>query len=209
MDEIKIGRLLRSTNTEFVVGCRVNQLGAPTFGSMVRINTSSDIDIYGLIYNITVSDDGLVRQLSIAQDIAEAVIADTQENRNVPVEISVLAIGYKQADKTTYLPPPTPPLSLDVIFMCSEKEITNFTQANRLGYLRQILKHPEAPAAELIAAHFIQANEAHLANGSSNWVLEASRELTMLLRDDFATLTDVFGAVAAAIPEIQIDQVKE
>ena len=203
MEEIKIGRLLRATNTEFVVGCRVNQLGPPSFGSMVRINTSFGIEIYGLIYNITISDDGLVRQLSIAPDIAEAVIADTQENRTVPVEISVLAIGYKKDGAITHLPPPTPPLSLDNIFLCSMDEVANFTPANKLDYLRQILKHTEAPAAELLAAHFIQANAAHLESGSTDWLLDASRELTVLLKDDFAMLTDVFGAVAAAIPEIE------
>jgi hypothetical protein len=208
MEEIKIGRLLRSTNTEFVVGCRVNQLGPPSFGSMVRIKTNAKIDIYGLIYNITVSDDGLVRQLSIAPDIAETVIADTQENRNVPVEISVLAIGYLKDGRITHLPPPTPPLSLDNIFLCNHQEITNFTQANKFGYLRQILKHQEAPAAELLASHFIQANEAHLELGSSDWLLSSSRELTILLRDDFAMLTDVFGALAAAIPEINPEVVE-
>jgi len=203
MEEIKIGRLLRSTNTEFVVGCRVNQLGPPSFGSMVRIKTKADIDTYGLIYNITVNDDSLVRQLAIAQNIPETVIADTQENRSVPIEISVLTIGYKIGGKITHLPPPTPPLSLNEITLCSKEEILNFTKANRLGYLRQILKHPEVPAAELLAAHFIQVNEAHSKLGSSDWILNASKQLTMLLRDDFAALNDVFGALAAAIPELE------
>ena len=120
-----------------------------------------------------------------------------------PVEISVLAIGYKKDGAITHLPPPTPPLSLDNIFLCSMNEVANFTPANKLDYLRQILKHPEAPAAELLAAHFIQANAAHLESGSTDWILDASRELTVLLKDDFAMLTDVFGAVAAAIPEIE------
>jgi hypothetical protein len=203
MEEIKIGRLLRSTNTEFVVGCRVNQLGPPSFGSMVRIKTKADIDTFGLIYNITVNDDGLVRQLAIAQNIPETVIADTQENRSVPIEISVLTIGYKISGKITHLPPPTPPLSLNEITLCSSDEILDFTKSDRLGYLRQILKHPEAPAAELLAAHFIQVNEAHSEHGSSDWILNASKQLTMLLRDDFAALNDVFGALAAAIPELE------
>src|SRR5690242_6766311 len=93
---IEIGRLLRASTTGCVVGCRVNQLTAPSFGCIVRIPIQSGYQAYGLIYDIHIDDDGLVRQLVTADAIPEAVLVDNRVNRNVPVEISVLFIGYQQ-----------------------------------------------------------------------------------------------------------------
>jgi len=95
MSGIAIGRLLRSGTTGFVVGCRVNQLDAPSFGALVRVPLAPDYQVYGLIYDIHIEDDGLVRQLITAQDVPEEVLRDNRENRNVPVEIAVLTVGYQ------------------------------------------------------------------------------------------------------------------
>ena len=61
--KITIGKLLRADNAGFVAGCRVSELEAPAFGALVRVEVANDIQIYGLISNISISDDGLVRQL--------------------------------------------------------------------------------------------------------------------------------------------------
>ncbi len=115
-DAIEIGRLLRAGTTGFVVGCRVSQLEGPSFGGLVRAPLSEDYQIYGLIYDIHIDDDGLVRQLVTAERVDENVIADNRMNRNVPLEMSVLSVGYKQGGRISHLLPPRPPLSLDVIY---------------------------------------------------------------------------------------------
>jgi hypothetical protein len=51
MSEIEIGRLLRSSTTGCVVGCRVSQLTAPAFGGLVRIPLDRHYQVYGLIYD--------------------------------------------------------------------------------------------------------------------------------------------------------------
>jgi len=63
MTVLEIGRLLRSNTTGCVVGCRVTDLDVPVFGGMVRIPLQGDQQIYGLIHDIRIDDDGLVRQL--------------------------------------------------------------------------------------------------------------------------------------------------
>ncbi|HLF90293.1 MAG TPA: hypothetical protein VI451_15200, partial [Anaerolineales bacterium] len=60
--ELEIGRLLRAGTSGFVVGCRVSQLDAPSFGGLVRVPLGRGYQIYGLIYDIHIDDDGLVRQ---------------------------------------------------------------------------------------------------------------------------------------------------
>jgi hypothetical protein len=199
MTEIKIGRLLRSSTPKFVVGCQVKQLDSPGFGSLVRVPVDENYQIYGLIYDIRIEDDGLVRQLVTTEGIDEAIIADNRINRNVPVEMAVLVVGYQENQTIRHLLPPRPALSLDMIYLCDEKEITEFTSGSRFGYFRHILRSEDIPIGELLAAHLSQVYQA---NQNKDWVVQASRELINLLRDDHATLMAVLGALSDAVPEV-------
>ena len=195
MRQIEIGRLLRAGTSGFVVGCRVDQVDAPSFGALLRVPVSDDYQVYGLIYDIHIDDDGLVRQLVTAEGVDEAIIADNRVNRNVPLEMSVLAVGYRQQGRISHLLPPRPPLSLDVIYLCEGEELCAFTGAGRFGYFRHILRAPDLPVGELLAAHVQQAHAAHAAAGEADWKEAATQELITLLRDDYATLMNVLGAL--------------
>ncbi len=199
MPEIEIGRLLRAGTTGFVVGCRANQADAPSFGALVRVPQAAGYQIYGLITDIHIDDDGLVRQLVTASDVEESIINDNRLNRNVPLEMSVLAIGFRENGAIFHLLPPRPPLSLDLIYQCEDEEIVEFTSAGRFGYFRHVLRAQDLPVGELLAAHLKQAQAAHLKLGSPDWTQAATRELITLLRDDYPTLMSVLGAVRDAL----------
>ena len=201
MKTIEIGRLLRASTSEFVVGCRATQITAPAFGALVRVPLDDGTQIFGLIYDIHIDDDGLVRQLVTAEVADEAVIADNRQNRNVPLEMSVLAVGYQQAERIYHLLPPRPPLSLDVIYLCDAAEIRAFTDAGRFGYFRHLLRNKDLPIGELLAAHLQGAQAAHSEAGYPDWSHNAAQELIVLLRDDYPTLMAVLGALSDAIPE--------
>jgi hypothetical protein len=49
--------------------------------------------VFGLIHDIHIDDDGLVRQLVTAENVSDEVMRDNRERRIVPVEMSVLASG--------------------------------------------------------------------------------------------------------------------
>lgn len=196
MTTIEIGRLLRAGISGFVVGCRVNQLDLPTFGALVRVPLASGYQVFGLVHDIFIDDDGLVRQLVTAEGLDDAVFADNRVNRNVPAELSVLAIGYQQDGRIYHLLPPHPPLSLDLIYLCDEGELCRFSEAGRFGYFRHILRAQGLPVGELLAAHIQQAGQAHQAAGNVEWVNTAAQELIILLRDDYPTLMSVLGALS-------------
>ncbi|MEJ2707288.1 MAG: hypothetical protein P8074_06710 [Anaerolineales bacterium] len=200
MKAIEIGRLLRAGTSGFVVGCRVNQLEAPSFGALVRVPLENGYQIYGMIHDIHIDDDGLVRQLVTAEAVDQSVIQDNRINRNVPVEMSVLAIGYQQDGRISHLLPPRPPLSLDMIYLCEPEEICRFTAEGRFGYFRHILRATDLPIGELLAAHVQQAGWIHRQDGNPSWASAATRELITLLRDDYATLMSVLGALGDALP---------
>jgi hypothetical protein len=200
MTAIEIGRLLRAGTSGFVVGCRVNQLEAPSFGALVRVPLEDGYQIYGMIHDIHIDDDGLVRQLVTAESVDPSVIQDNRINRNVPVEMSVLVIGYQQNGRISHLLPPRPPLSLDVIYLCEPEEICRFTAQGRFGYFRHVLRATDLPIGELLAAHVQQAGGIHRQDGNPGWASAATRELITLLRDDYATLMSVLGALGDAFP---------
>lgn len=193
MPAYEIGRLLRAGTTGFVAGCAVSQFEVPGFGALVRAPLGNGYQVYGLIYDIHIEDDGLVRQLVTAGNISAEVMRDNRERRIVPVEMSVLTVGYQQNDEIFHLLPPRPPLSLDVIYGCDAAEIKRFISAGRLGYFRHILRAQEAPIGELLAAHLQQAGQANPV-----WRAAATREIIRLLRDDYPALMSVLNALGDA-----------
>jgi hypothetical protein len=189
--QIEIGRLLRAGTTGFVAGCRVSQLTVPAFGALVRAPLGEGYQVYGLIHDIHIDDDGLVRQLVTSNNVSDDVMRDNRENRIVPVEMSVLAVGYEQDGKVHHLLPPRPPLSLDVIYLCSDDELVKFTQ--KFGYFRHILNAKDAPIGEVLAAHIQQASAAHK---DKSWKEKATQEVIALLRDDYPMLMSVLSALS-------------
>ena len=192
---ISIGRLLRSSITGCAIGCLMNQQNAPTFGQMVRIPLEDGNIIYGLIYDIHIDDDGLVRQLISAEHVSEEVIEDNRHNRNAPLEMSVVFVGYEQNGNIFHLLPPRPPLTLDSIQPCSAADLAHFTSHGQFGYLRHLLGDPTLPAAELLAVHVREALAAHAADGPA-WSERAVNVLIAMLKDDYPQLMTVLGALS-------------
>jgi len=195
-NSIQIGHLLRASTTGFVAGCSVSQLEAPAFGALLRAPLDKNYSVYGLITDIHIDDDGLVRQLVTAGNVSPEVMHDNRERRIVPVEMSVLAVGYEQGGKISHLLPPRPPLSLDVIYLCSDSELARFTGGGHFGYFRHILQAKELPIGEVLAAHILDVKRK---TKNETWVEAATRELITLLRDDYPTLMSVLGALGEII----------
>lgn len=196
MNENQIGFLLRASTSGCVAGCRVASLDLPQVGGMVTIQPSQNLIIYGLIYDMHIDDDGLVRQLVTTEHIKPEVIADNRNNRTVPVEISIVFCGYQQNGEIFHLLPPRPPLTLDEVYISNGQQLRDFTTAGRFGYFRHILRGSEYPVAEILASHLKLAAQAHQSSEIEDWLSNAVQELIVLLRDDYPTLMNVLGALA-------------
>jgi len=201
MDKLTAGRLLRSNTRECVVGCRLSA-SPPDFAAMVYIPVQGG-HIFGLIYDIHVDDDGLVRQLAAAENISEEVILDNRLNRNTPLEMSILFIGHEYQGVITHLLPPHPPLSLDTMFLCGQSQVRQFTNAGRFGYFRHILSNPDLPIADLIAAHISMAVNAQTKDQRDKWKNEAIDMVITLLRDNHDLLNQVLFAISDALIQPQ------
>jgi hypothetical protein len=202
-ESIRVGRLLRSGIQGFDAGFSSFQNPIPEFGALVRAEIENGLEVYGIIHNINVEDDGLVRQMVTTQDIDPRGVADSRTNRNVPMEIGVLFVGYQRDGQIKHLLPPLIPQSMTTIFLCSEEEICTFTNAGRFGYLRHILRNKDLPISEIIAAHFEQASQAQKVAGNDGWEREAVDKLISSLRDDYPTLMMVMDALSDVFPDQQ------
>ncbi|MCP4416559.1 MAG: hypothetical protein GY805_08050, partial [Chloroflexi bacterium] len=139
-DNQEIGRILRASTTGFAVGCRVGQLSVPAFGGLVRAQPVDDREaIYGLIYNMSIDDDPLVRRLVLAENPAPSVIEDQRNNRLLPIEMAVLAVGYQLNGRIKHGLPPRPPLNLDPVELVTDAvEVSGFTI--KVGDVRRMLR---------------------------------------------------------------------
>ncbi len=205
---IHVGRLLRANATGFVLGCRVSETDEVSFGSLVRVDTRDcQLAVFGLIHDISVADDLMVRQLAISAGMTEEQRQDQLQRRQVPIEMSVLAAGYREHGIIHRRIPPRPPLSLDQVVLCSNEEIRAFTE--KLGHFRLILHHrmSDIPVEQLLVAHIAQA---YVARGYDHeWALAAAEELIAQLRDDHGRLLPILEALGDEMPDLDIiDQVK-
>lgn len=206
MEAIEIGKLLRAGTAGFVVGCSVSQFNEPMFGSLVRAPVYDGYDVYGVIQDIHIDDDGLVRQLVTSTgQISEEVLRDNRERRIVPVEMTVVSVGYRRLGQICHSLPPQPPLSLDRIFQCSDEETNEFTNYGNYGYLRHILRGQNTPIGELVAAHLRLAAIAHGSQAEA-WMGDAIRQLINELRDDYQALMDVLNSISEVLPSLNNGQ---
>jgi hypothetical protein len=156
---IAIGNVLRADIRGFVIASRIPEPEVPTFGTFVRAPIQQQhADVIGLVYDIKLQDDPFLKNLAVmvtdeVEEEYQEVIRDQQENRVIPVEISVIAVGYQQRQDEVspyhYGYPPQPPMILRRIHVCSQEEVLHITE--KPDYLRVLLDNQNFYADELMS----------------------------------------------------------
>lgn len=190
---IPVAWVLRSSTTGFAVGCRVLEPEMPQFGDFVKVPVSETLTIIGLIYDVRVNDDPSVRQLILAGDVDPEAILDQRQNRLVPIEMSVLVVGYRREATFVQNLPPQPPITLDALYPCTPEEVVSFTE--RLDYLRLILKPRQIPADELLIANLTYAAAQRAPESRREFLLNAAREISRQLSSDLLRLDNILRQI--------------
>ena len=197
-----VGRVLRASTQGFTVGCRVMELDTPTFGTFVKVALDSGIEVIGMIYDVVLEDDPFVRQLLMADELPQEYILD-QRTRQMPIEVSVLAVGYRRDGRIFQSLPPQPPLTLHQILICRDEEIRAFTKS--FQFFRLVTEARDIPGDELLAAALLEG--ARVRGGGppgQAFLVRAGRELVGLLGHDLTRLQDILNRLrdgAAATPD--------
>jgi hypothetical protein len=193
---LRVGRVLRASTRGFAIGCAVMQPDIPAFGSFVRAEGQRPGSaIYGLIYDVSVEDDPFVRQV-ISANPPDEVVRDQRENRQMPIEVSVLAVGCGDEQAIRHCLPSQPPVALDWLYQCADGEVRAFTA--RFDYFRLVLEAREVPADELLAASLRSAAAARSESERTAFLVAAGRELARLLAGDPLRLEGLLRRLQAA-----------
>lgn len=189
MNDNRIGYVLNADTLGCTAGCRMSQITNPGFGEMIYIQAQNQITIYGVIANVHILDDGLIRQLATTQPIEEQVIQDNRDNRIIPLEFSIIFLGFSHKEVISHLLPPNPPLSLESVYACSKEEILTFTTASNGGYLRYMVADKATLNFDLVAAHFRNMHAVLAEQEREAWVEKAIHTLVHLYRNEYDTLS--------------------
>ncbi len=96
MTNLEIGRILRASTVGFAVGCRVSQLEAPAFGSLVKAQPVDTREaIYGLIYDMHIDDDPAGAPPGAGRKLPAPAHQRPARKPDAAIEMSVLAVGYQ------------------------------------------------------------------------------------------------------------------
>lgn len=186
---IPIGHVLRASTTNFVVGCKVMHHETPQFGAFVKVAITKQTHIIGLIYDVSVSDDPSVRQIILSGTLETETILDQRENRLVPIEVSVLIVGFQRDEQFVQALPPQPPISLEALHICTIDETVAITE--QLDFLRLIFTAPNIPTDDLAVACLSRAAELRAPEIRRQYLLSAGRHIGRLLFDDMLRLDSI------------------
>jgi hypothetical protein len=191
-----VGRVLRSSIQGFVVASRIPEPEVPVFGSFVHVEIQQGTtELIGLVYDIQIADDPFIRQLALREEPDQVALADQREIRGVPIEIGVVAVGYRNGEGIFYGLPPQPPITLDHIFICTDEEVRAFTA--RLDFIRLLLHSREIPADELLVSCLRLAARARPQGERRQFLLDSGRELARLMGSDLVRLETLLNRLGS------------
>ncbi len=191
-----IGRVLRASTRGYTCGTHSTKLSyRHDFGSFVKVPIANDDSQYaiGVVYAVEIKDDLLVNELVMAESVDPNILRDQRENRMIPVEISVLNIGYGLWRNFIHSLPPRPPMSLSVVRQCTAEEVYYFTQSKE--FFRVVLNASEVPSDDLLVALVKVASEAYPVEQRYDYLVECGRAIAKLLTSDSRRL----GAILSLI----------
>jgi hypothetical protein len=191
-----IGRVLRASTRGFSCGTHSSRIDfRHDFGAFVKVPVANDdrLWVIGLIYAVEIKDDLMVSELVMAEALNPMVLRDQRENRMVPVEISVLNVGYFDGSGFVHSLPPRPPMSLSEVMLCSRDEICAFTA--RPDYFRLVLSASEVPSDDLLATSLRVAASCWPLDQQRPFTIACGRHLARLLSNDLKRLAHILALI--------------
>jgi hypothetical protein len=189
-----LAEVVANSTTEFLAQClepeNLDFPFVPAFGSWVKSqqDENSDIVAYGVVYHATTAPiDSVHRAVALGLSLKELREQQPQIFAMLRSEIKVILLGFTMVGNIYQHLPAQPPQIHQAVYACEDVEIENFTE--ELNFLRTLVQMNNAPVDELIAA--VLRNVYQVRKCDRNWLVQAGRKLSLLLKDDY----DRLGAI--------------
>ncbi|MDX2256867.1 MAG: hypothetical protein NW214_15245 [Pseudanabaenaceae cyanobacterium bins.39] len=193
-----LAEVVATSTTEFLAQClEPDNLDFPTmppFGSWVKSQSedNSDIITYGIVYHATTAPiDSVHRAVALGLSLQELRDQQPQIFAMLRSEIKVVLVGFANLGNIYQHLPAQPPQIHQAVYSCDREEIEGFT--DELNFLRTLVQMNNAPVDELIAA--VLRNVYQVRKCDRNWLVQAGRKLSLLLKDDY----DRLGAILSQV----------
>jgi hypothetical protein len=191
-----IAEVIATSSTEYTAECLPPQhLHFPTvppLGSWVKAAVPEEYSIIGVVcFASTTPIDTVHRAIALGLSLEELRLQQPQIFAMFRSEIRVAMLGY-QTNQHIYqhLPPQPPPIHQGV-FLCSPEEIIDFTDT--FHFWRTLLQISGVPVDELVSAILRQVYQVRKCD--RNWLVQASKHLGILLKDDYDRLRAILAQV--------------
>ncbi len=193
-----LAEVVATSTTEFLAQClepeNLDFPLMPAFGSWVKSqqDENSDIVSYGVVYHATTAPiDSVHRAVALGLSLQELREQQPQIFAMLRSEIKVVLLGFSSVGNIYQHLPSQPPQIHQAVYACEAEEIENFTE--ELNFLRTLVQMTNAPVDEMIAA--VLRNVYQVRKCDRNWLVQAGRKLSLLLKDDYDRLGAILGQV--------------
>ncbi len=202
-----IAEVIETATTEFLAQClEPEELDFPTmpaFGTWVNSrDEQSGNQIYGVVYYATTLPiDSVHRARALGMSLTQLREQQPQIFAMLKTEFRVAIVGFKSQESLNgsraengiiyqYIPPRPPQIHQEV-YLCEPEEIIRFSE--KLDFLRTLLLLSNAPVDALVAATIREIYQ--LRKADRNWLVQAGRNMSVLLRDDYDRLKIILGQI--------------
>ena len=179
-----IGRVTRCSTQGFVGAVRKLDPETPTFGTLCKAEAQQgNTYVVGAVYDISIEDDPFARHVASSERASSEQIADHVVNRQTPIEINAIAVGYIKDEKFFFSLPPQPPLTMAEIIPLTNAEVITFTAG--FEFIPTLINFHND---ELTAAVLRAAAQCRPESEQHNYLQGGGRACARLLSEDFVRL---------------------
>ncbi len=202
-----IAEVIETATTEFLAQClepeELDFPMMPAFGTWVKSqDEQSGNMIYGVVYYATTLPiDSVHRARALGMSLSELREQQPQIFAMLKTEFRAAIVGFLSPENLNgskgengiiyqYIPP-RPPQIHQAVYLCEPEEIIRFSE--KLDFLRTLLQLANAPVDALVAATIREIYQ--LRKADRNWLVQAGRNMSVLLRDDYDRLKIILGQI--------------
>lgn len=198
--------VIETATTEFLAQCLdpedLSYPIMPPFGSWVRsYDEETGNKVLAVVTYVTTSPiDSVHRARALGLSLAELREEQPQIFAMLKTEFRAAILGFEAGENMNgssaegimyqYLPP-RPPQIHQGVYRCEAEEVMKFS--DRLDFLRTLLEVSNTPVDALVAA--VLRDIYRLRQGDREWLVQAGRTLSTLLKDDYDRLRFILSQI--------------
>ncbi|MCS6782397.1 MAG: hypothetical protein RMI89_04545 [Gloeomargarita sp. SKYBB_i_bin120] len=195
-----LAEVIATSTTEFCAQCLAPPVldfpAMPPFGCWVRAaDNETQNQIYAVVYHVSASPiDQVHRTRALGLSLEELREQQPQIFAMLKTEFRAVIVGFQPPGRRVYYQylPPRPPQIHQAVYLCDPEDIIAFSE--QLDFLRTLMQLSGAPVDNLVGA--VLRHIYHIRGADSQWLIQAGRKLSLLLKDDYDRLRAILDQCA-------------